>query len=90
MLTLNRRHFLKGAGALAAGTTGFGAYASVYEAGTRLDLTSYNVSPPNWPADLPLKIAVISDIHACEPWMPATALETRAPKSAPPKWAYQR
>jgi predicted MPP superfamily phosphohydrolase len=71
MFMVNRRRFLTGAGALLAGTAGLGGYATAYEAGMRLDLTSYDVSPPNWPADLPLKIAVIADIHACEPWMPA-------------------
>ena len=71
MFMVNRRRFLTGAGVLAAGAAGFGGYASAYEAGARLDLTSYDVSPAHWPADLKLKIAVIADIHACEPWMPA-------------------
>jgi uncharacterized protein len=70
MLMVNRRHFLTGAGALAAGVGGLGAYASAYEAGARLDLTSYDVSSPVWPADITLKIAIIADVHACEPWMP--------------------
>ena len=70
MFMVNRRRFLTGAGAL-AGAAGLGGYASAYEAGMRLDLTPYDISSPNWPADLPLKIAVIADIHACEPWMPA-------------------
>ncbi|WP_158817374.1 metallophosphoesterase [Methylocapsa sp. S129] len=68
---VNRRRFLTGAGALAAGMAGLGGYATAYEAGMRLDLTSYDLSSSHWPADLPIKIAVISDIHACEPWMPA-------------------
>jgi predicted MPP superfamily phosphohydrolase len=70
MFMVNRRRFLTGAGVL-AGTVGLGGYATAYEAGARLDLTSYDVSSPKWPADLPIKIAIISDIHACEPWMPA-------------------
>ena len=45
--------------------------AGAVEAATRLELTPYAVSPPGWPADLALKIAVIADIHACDPWMPA-------------------
>ena len=71
MIMVNRRRFLTGAGALAAGGAGLGGYASVVEAGMRLDLTRYDVASPNWPAELPLKIAVLADIHACEPWMPA-------------------
>ena len=71
MSIIDRRRFLTGAGVLAAGSVGLSGYASAYEAGYRLDLTSYKVSPPNWPANLKLKIAVIADIHACEPWMSA-------------------
>lgn len=71
MFMVNRRRFLTGAGALVAGVGGLGAYASAYEAGARLDLTSYDISSSRWPIGLGLKIAVIADIHACEPWMPA-------------------
>jgi predicted MPP superfamily phosphohydrolase len=73
---VNRRRFLTGAGIGLASVAGFGGYASAYEAGTRLDLTPYDVSSPGWPADFPLKIAVIADIHACEPWMPAERIAT--------------
>ena len=31
----------------------------------------YAVSPPGWTPGLSLRIGVIADIHACEPWMPA-------------------
>jgi predicted MPP superfamily phosphohydrolase len=71
MFTVNRRRFLTGAGALIAGGGGLGVYASAYEAGARLDLTSYDVASALWPNSLALKIAIIADIHACEPWMPA-------------------
>ncbi len=71
MFMVNRRRFLTSAGALGVGMAGLGGYATAYEAGMRLDLTSYDVSPAHWPADLALKIAVVADIHACEPWMPA-------------------
>ena len=75
MFMVNRRRFLTGAGAL-AGAVGLGGYASAYEAGSRLDLTAYDIAAPQWPADMPLKIAVIADIHACEPWMPAERIGT--------------
>ena len=71
MYMVNRRRFLTGAGALVAGAAAFGGYATAFEAGTSLELTPYTVFPARWPADLTLKIAVIADIHACEPWMPA-------------------
>jgi predicted MPP superfamily phosphohydrolase len=41
----------------------------------RLRLTRYNVTPPRWPADLQLKIAVVADIHACDPWMSLDHIE---------------
>jgi predicted MPP superfamily phosphohydrolase len=35
-------------------------------------VTRYRLTPPNWPAGFPLKIAVIADLHACE--MPAARI----------------
>jgi hypothetical protein len=71
MLVLDRRRFLTGGGVLLAGAAGLTGVAGVAEASSALQLTSYALNPPGWPADLTLKIAVIADIHACEPWMPA-------------------
>lgn len=65
---LTRRHFLKFSGGLAAlgvSTTAYGFSAPVL----RLNITRYNVSPPNWPSGLKLKIAALADLHACDPWM---------------------
>jgi len=53
-------------GALGASTT---AYGFGVEPVLRLRVTRYRVTPPQWPADLDLKIAVIADLHACDPWM---------------------
>lgn len=69
MPLLTRRRFLQaGAGLFGAGL-GLGAYAGAIEPGFRLEITSYALDPPNWPPGLKLKIGVIADIHACEPWM---------------------
>ncbi len=76
MFMVNRRLVLTGAGALLPAPQAFAAYATAYEAGMRLELTSYDVASARWPADFPLKIAVIADIHACEPWMPAERIAT--------------
>jgi predicted MPP superfamily phosphohydrolase len=46
---------------------GFGGYALAEPWGTRV--TGYQLSPPGWPAGLKLRLAVITDLHACEPWM---------------------
>jgi predicted MPP superfamily phosphohydrolase len=32
-------------------------------------VTHYRLSPPRWPKDLNLKLAVLADLHICEPWM---------------------
>jgi uncharacterized protein len=71
MVIVNRRRFLQGAAGMVSGVAGLGVYSTVVEAGIRLELTPYTISPPSWPDDITLKIAVIADIHACEPWMSA-------------------
>jgi hypothetical protein len=65
---ISRRHFLRffaglGASVVSPVAYGFG------EPVLRLRVARYNIAPPQWPADLPLKIAVIADVHACDPWM---------------------
>jgi predicted MPP superfamily phosphohydrolase len=65
---LTRRHFLKFTGALGAlgvSTTAYGFSEPV----VRLRVARYNISPPQWPAGLKLRIAAIADLHACDPWM---------------------
>lgn len=64
---LSRRRFLKGVLAIAAGTTALGGYAVAEP--WRLTVTRYALTPPNWPAGFKLRCAIITDIHACEPWM---------------------
>ena len=65
---ISRRHFLRfitGLGAFGASTTAYGFGVEP----ARLKVTRYNIAPPQWPADFHLKIAVIADLHACDPWM---------------------
>jgi hypothetical protein len=66
---ISRRQLLKGFGALAMGSAAFGGYAMAEP--FRLGVTRYRMRPPRWPDGLRLRLAVIADIHACEPWMPA-------------------
>ena len=73
---LSRRRFLSGTGGLALGGGGLCSYAFAIEPGMMLEVTPYAFTPVNWPANLPLKIAVIADIHACEPWMPVSRIKT--------------
>jgi uncharacterized protein len=78
MTSLTRRLFLQGGGALLLSPFALGSYAFAIEPGFRLDVTSYHVTPPNWPKGLTLKAAVIADIHACEPLMPASRVRSIA------------
>ncbi len=55
-----------------AGLGAFGASTAAYGFGIepeRLRVTRYDINPSQWPSDLQLKIAVIADLHACDPWM---------------------
>ena len=67
---ISRRALLRGVGALVAGSVSLSGYAFGFEP-FRLVETRYRLMPPNWPKGLRLKLAVIADIHACEPWMTA-------------------
>jgi uncharacterized protein len=74
MTILTRRHVLQGAGALTLATAGLGSYACVVEPGFRLDITTYQITPPRWTPGLKLKAALVADIHACEPLMSAARI----------------
>lgn len=65
---LDRRALLKAMAALGLTMVSFGAYAVGIEP-RRHTVTRYRPRLPNWPQNLHLRIAVIADIHACEPWM---------------------
>ncbi len=73
---ISRRGFLRGSGVCGLGVGGLGAYAAGIEPGLMLEVTSYSLTPPGWPPNFPLKIAVIADIHACEPWMPPSRIRS--------------
>lgn len=45
----------------------FGGYALAEP--FRLGVTRYDISPPDWPTGLALRVAVLTDFHICEPWM---------------------
>src|SRR3979411_577308 len=66
---ISRRQFFRfvaGLGAFSASTT---AYGFGIEPVLRLRVARYEILPPQWPADFQLKIAVVADLHACDPWM---------------------
>lgn len=67
----SRRGLLLGAGALVAAPIGLAGYAVAVEPALTPAVRDYVVASPAWPDGLSLTIAVIADIHACEPWMSA-------------------
>lgn len=83
---IDRRGFLLGGGVLAAAPFGLAGYAVGIEPALTPAIRTYAVASPAWPDRLRLKLAVIADIHACEPWMSAervhaVALQVNAMKS---------
>lgn len=66
---ISRRRVLAALAGLGAGSTGLGGYAIAESYG--LDVTAYKLTPANWPQGLRLKLAILADIHACDPWMSA-------------------
>lgn len=74
-MLLTRRNFLKLAGATVMTGAATSAYAFGIEPRFRLATTHYRLTPPGWPTDgRRLRIAVLADIHACEPWMPVSRI----------------
>jgi uncharacterized protein len=69
---MTRRQFLNTMLAGAAGVVGMTGYAFGIEPRLRLVVREHEVVSPGWPSGLePLRIAIVSDLHANEPWMPA-------------------
>ncbi|MEA2883444.1 MAG: uncharacterized protein QOH32_2700 [Bradyrhizobium sp.] len=71
---ISRRQFLSftgGLGALGVSTAAYGFGEPVL----RLRVARYHITPPQWPAAFPLRIAVIADLHACDPWMSLERIE---------------
>jgi predicted MPP superfamily phosphohydrolase len=66
---ISRRRFLQWLLSLGVVGAAMSAYAVVVEPLWRQRITRYDLKLRRWPADLPLTVAVISDLHACKPWM---------------------
>jgi predicted MPP superfamily phosphohydrolase len=63
-----RRPFLKGSLACLFACVGLAGYAFGIEPHVRLEVTRYRLAPNAWPSGLRLRMAVLADLHACEPW----------------------
>lgn len=74
-MLMTRRRFLTGTAVLGGTMLATGAYAGIVEPAFLLSVTEYRLTPPGWPRDFPLNIAVIADPHAAEPYMGAARIE---------------
>jgi predicted MPP superfamily phosphohydrolase len=72
---ISRRGFLKGLARIGLGAAALSSYAVLIEPLLRQRTTQYDLKLGNWPAGLDLSIAVIADLHACEPWMNLRRIE---------------
>ena len=77
-MSISRRQMLTGAGAFGLGTFGLGGYAVAVEPAMTPIVRRYDFLPPGWPEGFDLRVAVIADIHACRPWMPAERIRSIA------------
>lgn len=66
---ISRRTFLRMMAALGITGTLTGGYALAEP--FRHAVTRYALSPPGWPPGLHLRLVVIADVHAVDPWMTA-------------------
>jgi len=73
---ISRRRFLKGVSRFALGALALSSYAVLIEPLLlRQRVRHYDLKLQRWPAGLDLSIAVIADLHACEPWMDVARIE---------------
>jgi uncharacterized protein len=70
---ISRRDLLKLTGVAGVGSTAISGYA-LAEAFNE-HITPYSFTPPNWAPGLKLRLAVLADLHVCEPWMSIERLE---------------
>nr|WP_181338317.1 metallophosphoesterase [Hyphomicrobium methylovorum] len=59
--------------ALGLGSTALSSYAVAESFGG--SVTHYSLTPPGWTPGLSLRLAVIADIHACDPWMSVARID---------------
>src|SRR5260370_21974189 len=72
---ISRRQFFRFVAGLGAFSASTAAYGFGIEPVLRLRVARYEILPPQWPTDFQLKIAVIADLHACDPWMSLRHIE---------------
>jgi predicted MPP superfamily phosphohydrolase len=72
---ISRRTFFRTTAGLLTAGAGGAAWGFGVEPILMLGVREWSAAPASWPADAPpLKIAILSDIHAFEPYMPAARI----------------
>ena len=72
---ITRRGVLGSLLGLAGASVSTAAYGFWVEPGWRLALTEYRLTPPRWPHGLKMRVALIADLHAGEPFMPVERID---------------
>ena len=73
---LTRRRFLQTTLAGGGGFVSLGGYAFGVEPRFRLTVARHTLALPAWPATAkPLTAAILTDLHASDPWMPVSRIE---------------
>ncbi len=70
---LSRRDILKALGLMGFSGSAFGGYAVA--SSFRQSVTRYALTPPGWTPGLNLRLAILADMHICEPWMSLERVE---------------
>ena len=68
-----RRDILKALGLMGFVATSFGGYAVA--SSFRQSVTRYALEPPGWTPGLKVRLAILADLHICEPWMSLERVE---------------
>jgi len=72
---ISRRGFLRGLSRVGLGAVALSSYAVLVEPLLRPRIRQYDLKLKRWTAGLDLSIAVVADLHACEPWMGVARIE---------------
>jgi len=73
---ISRRGFFRGVSRFALGALALSSYAVLVEPLLlRQRIRHYDLKLARWPTGLDLSIAVVADLHACEPWMNVARIE---------------
>ncbi len=72
---IGRRHFLKGLLGLPLAGLAASVYGFFFEPALELRVQRWPITPKGWPAGAKLRIAILTDIHACAPYLTLDRLD---------------